>query len=124
MEYIPGKVHESLTTPKYILIGGCFNIPYYKVRLRDANFNDNTDCIELEKGDIIKIRYFKYEDASTAYTYVDGYYRNNEFFEYNIESVVSMEFIYINMDSNKIFEDVTNSFIRDNKLKQILNETN
>ena len=68
------------------------------------------------------VRYFKHRVDATAYSYIDGYYNNdNEFIEINQESILSADFIKINDANDVLFNDITKIFKRDQTIDKILN---
>jgi hypothetical protein len=88
---------------------------------------DETVTIELSKGDIVVVRFFKSSPTSEAYTYLERViYNNGDVVEYKTESIISKALIEKNLDPGKVenkswlFSDVTKAFERDKKIEKIL----
>lgn len=124
MKYIPGVIHQKYQRVQAIQLNNGFNFLCLKegIRNEDHNFNDESqyEIIELQKNDIFLVQYFKKNLLSTAYTF---FIKHNDK-EINLESIVSREFIEVNLTERKengIFTDITRQFVRDQRLNQILN---
>jgi hypothetical protein len=88
---------------------------------------DETVTIELSKGDIVVVRFFKSSPTSEAYTYLERViYNNGDVVEYKTESIISKALIEKNLHPGKVenkswlFSDVTKAFERDKKIEKIL----
>jgi len=88
---------------------------------------DETVTIELSKGDIVVVRFFKSSPTSEAYTYLERViYNNGDVVEYKTESIISKALIETNLHPGKaenkswLFSDVTKAFERDKKIEKIL----
>lgn len=119
MEYKSYPMHEKMHMKKYFLIKDRFIVAYPKdIRLLDADSDSNYEYIELSKGDIITIKPFRYMVDTTLYCYLVCFYNNSNIrVDCGFETVLSLDFLLIN---EKIFEEVTESFIRDFKINDIL----
>jgi hypothetical protein len=127
MEYIPGDMHVSLHKVFYVDIGRSFTISLCKERyndLKDISDWDNLETIDLNKGDILKLRYFKPHVDSHLYTYVDSIIRNGDlsddikFEDIKKESIISQGFLELNLS---IFQKMDHRiFEREEKINQIL----
>ena len=123
MEYIPGQIHESLQKEHFFLV----NFDFSWINCRDKRWSemgsisdDETDAIELSKGDVVVVRFYKSSPTSESYTYLERViYNDGDCVEYNIESIISREFMLIN---KKAFIDLTKLFERDKKINSIINE--
>lgn len=131
MQYIPGNIHESLQKEHFFLVNLNFSwINCKDKRLSDMNDSldwEETDTIELTEGDIIAVRFFKSSQTSSAYIYLERvYYNDGDTHEYKIESTTSLALIERNLNPNKfgnkswLFTDITEIFIRDKKIEDIL----
>ena len=125
MEYIPGIIHESFQKPHYYEVLNDFVISICDIRNSELKtMDDYEECttdITLEKGYIICLKYFKYSQTSTAYSYFVGYI-NGLYHEVNSETILSREFVTLNsteMDG-KLFTNITKQVERDNKINLIL----
>ena len=131
MNYIPGQIHENFQKEHFFLI----NSDYSWLNCGDKRWCemsnskdwDETDIIELSKGDIVVVRFFKSSPTSEAYTYLERViYSNGDVTEYKKESIISLALIESNLDPGKVqnkswlFTDVTKSFERDKKIETIL----
>jgi len=131
MNYIPGQIHENLQKEYFFLIN--FDFSWSNCRdkrwneMSESKYLDETDTVELSKGDIIVVRFFKSSPTSGAYTYLERViYNNGDVTEYKTESIISLALIEKNLDPEKfenkswLFTDVTKSFERDKKIETIL----
>ena len=89
--------------------------------MRDINDWDETDTIELSKGDVVVVRFFKSSPISETYTYLEKViYNNDDIIEYKTETIISREFILVNCEKSDkekyLFTHVTKSFERDKKI--------
>ena len=131
MDYIPGQIHESFQKDHFFLI----NNDFAWINCRDKRWGDmkssidwdETMTIELSKGDVVVVRFFKSSPTSDAYTYLERVvYNNGDVVEYKTESIISKGLIEKNLDPGKVqnkswlFSDVTKSFERDKKIEKIL----
>jgi hypothetical protein len=88
--------------------------------LRNINdWDDLTYTLDLEKGDIICVRFFRQDQNATTYTYLDFYVRDEERFDINSETILSMDMIFINPS---LFDNITLQYNRDIKIEDILND--
>ena len=147
MEYIPGIIHESLQQIRAIQINsgsdnagihGDFtrkhtdvNDVFYFLTLREGiRYGDcdvriwpaadetQMESVPLRGGDIILIKYFRTKTSPDMVFLVS---KNGE--PINRESIISKEFIDVNLTDRKIngiFTDITRQFIRDERLNQII----
>jgi hypothetical protein len=131
MNYIPGYLHEKLQNEFFFLI----NNDFAWINCRDKRWGDmkssidwdETVTIELSKGDIVVVRFFKSSPTSEAYTYLERViYNNGDVVEYKTESIISKALIEKNLHPGKVenkswlFSDVTKAFERDKKIEKIL----
>ena len=84
-------------------------------------------AIDLSKGDVIVVRFFKSSPTLSAYTYLERViYNNGDVTEYKTESIISLGLVEKNLDTEKfenkswLFTDVTKSFERNKKIETIL----
>ena len=131
MNYIPGQIHEKLQKECFFLVNNDFSWSNCRDKrwgdMRDIEDWDETDTIELSKGDIVVVRFFKSSPTSEAYTYLERViYNNGDVVEYKTESIISKALIEKNLDPGKVenkswlFSDVTKAFERDKKIEKIL----
>jgi len=131
MDYIPGYLHEKLQREHFFLINNDFvwsNCgPKRLSEMSDSKDWDETVTIELSKGDIVVVRFFKSSPTSEAYTYLERViYNNGDVVEYKTESIISKGLIEKNLHPGKaenkswLFSDVTKAFERDKKIEKIL----
>ncbi len=131
MDYIPGQIHEGFQKENFFLVNNNFvwsNCgPRRYSEMSDSKHWDDTEVIELSKGDIIVVRFFKNNSTSSAYSYLERViYNNGDVVEYKTESIISLAFIEKNLNpeivKNKswLFTDVTKSFERDKIIESIL----
>jgi hypothetical protein len=131
MNYIPGQIHESLQKEHFFLINNDFSWSNCRDKrwgdMRGISDWDETDTIELSKGDIVVVRFFKSSPTSDAYTYLERViYNNVDVTEYKTESIISLALIEKNLDPGKVenkswlFTDVTKSFEREKKIDSVL----
>jgi len=131
MDYIPGHLHEKLQKENFFLV----NLDFSWTNCRDKRLSemkdmsdwDETDTIELSKGDVIVVRFFKSSPTSSAYTYLERViYNDGNITEYKTESIISLGLIEKNLDPGKVenkswlFTDITKSFERDKKIESVL----
>jgi len=123
MEYLPGIIHEDIQKVNYFQVLCDFNIPLYDGRFDNNDTYQSTRTLELGGNEILKIRWFKPEKSQTVYTYIDGYYKDNIYYEIKRECAMSRDFVCIN---TIILNDISESFEREMKINLILeiNETN
>jgi hypothetical protein len=129
MDYIPGHIHENLQKEHFFLINQDFvwlNCgPKRFSEMSDSKDWNETESIDLSKGDIISVRFFK--SFSTSYTYLERViYNNGDVIDYKTESIISLALIENNLDHGEVqnkswlFTDVTKEFERDKKIEIIL----
>jgi len=124
MEYWPKHIHEKYQQFHYYEILNDFTISVLdNARFIDLNnitdWDDLTYTLDLEIGDIICVRFFKSDQNATAYTYLDFYVRDEERFDINSETILSMDMIFINTD---LFDNVTLQYKRNLKIENILHD--
>ena len=124
MEYLPKHIHEKYQQFHYYELLNDFTISVLdNARFIDLNnindWDDLTYNLDLEKGDIICVRFFKSDQNATAYTYLDFYVRDEERFDIESETILSMDMIFINKD---LFDNITLQYNRDIKIEDILND--
>ena len=121
MNYIPGQIHENFQKEHFFLINNDFvwsNCgPKRLSEMSDSKDWDDTLSIDLVKGDVISVRFFKSSPTSEAYTYLERVYNGEGVVEYKKESMISFGFIQFNKE---IFMDITKAFERDKKIETIL----
>jgi hypothetical protein len=122
MDYIPGHLHEKLQNEFFFLISNDFAWtncgPRRLNEMSDSKDWDETETIDLVKGDVISVRFFKSSPMSESYTYLERVYNNSDVIEYKTESIISFGFIQYNKDT--LFTDITKSFKRDIKIESVL----
>ncbi len=121
MNYIPGQIHENFQKKHFFLINNDFvwsNCgPKRLSEMSDSKDLDDTAAIDLVKGDVISVRFFKSSPTSVTYTYLERVYNGECVVEYKKESIISFGFIQSNKE---IFMDITKAFERDKKIETIL----
>ena len=131
MEYIPGQIHESFQKEHFFLINHDFAWtncgPRRLNEISDSKDWDETESIELSKGDVVVVRFFKGRPISEAYSYLERViYSNGDIIEYKTESIISLALFEKNLDPGKfenkswLFTDITKSFERDKIIESIL----
>lgn len=127
VDYIPGVIHETFQNKHYYEVKNDFiAIVCNDIRFSEL-FNDydtQTSDLELIKGYVLSVRYFKYKVDATVYAYIEGYYDNNDnYIEINQETILSFDFFKINDTSEGgiLFTDITQIYERDKKIEKILN---
>lgn len=131
MDYIPGHLHEKFQKEHFLLVNLDFSWTNCRDKrwgdMRDIGDWDETDTIELSKGDVIVVRFFKSSPTSETYTYLERViYNDGNITEYKTESIISLGLIEKNSDPGKVenkswlFTDVTKSFERDKKIESVL----
>jgi hypothetical protein len=122
MDYIPGYLHEKLQNEFFFLINNDFvwsNCgPKRLSEMSDSKDWDDTVDIDLVKGDVISVRFFKSSPTSESYTYLERVYNGEGVVEYKKESIISFGFIQSN--TGYLFLDITKAFERDKKIETIL----
>lgn len=120
MTYIPGNIPQKIQKQRCYLIENNFIIGLCKKRFADINtqvdYDTEVDHIDLNKGDIIYLRLFRYGYTS-LYCYIDSVITDGLKKDYNTESIISVGFIELN---GSIFRDITKSIERDKKILDIL----
>jgi hypothetical protein len=135
MNYIPGQIHEKLQKEHFFLVNSDFSWSNCRDKrwgdMRDISDWDETDTIELSKGDVVVVRFFKSSPTSEAYSYLERViYNNGDVTEYKTESIISLGLIEKNLYPGKadpvvenkswLFTDVTKAFERNKKIETIL----
>ena len=131
MNYIPGQIHQNFQKEHFFLINNDFAwINCSDKRWDDMKSSidwDETVTIELSKGDIVVVRFFKSSPTLSAYTYLERViYNNGDVVEYKTESIISKALIEKNLHPGKaenkswLFSDVTKAFERDKKIEKLL----
>jgi hypothetical protein len=122
MEYLPKHIHEKYQQFHYYEILNDFTMSVLdNARFIDLNnvndWDDLTYNLDLEKGDIICVRFFKSDQNASAYTYLDFYVRDDERFDIESETIISKDLIFIN---TSLFDNITLQYNRDIKIENIL----
>ena len=131
MNYIPGQIHEKLQKEHFFLVNSDFSWsncgPKRLGEMSDSKDWDDTVAIDLSKGDVIVVRFFKSSPTLSAYTYLERViYNNGDVTEYKTESIISLGLVEKNLDPGKVenkswlFTDVTKSFERNKKIDSVL----
>jgi len=124
MDYVPGLIHDFYQRSRYYCLLSdfswinCNNDLRWNKMLYSKDW-DNLDTIDLKVGDIIGIRYYKPSDSSGLYVYLDYVISGGVCIYYYVESIISKDFIDINVG---IFSDITLSFNRDKKIGVLLDK--
>ncbi len=113
MEYISGQIHESFQRLRYVELLIDFNIPILEERWVNSTADTNYPLLELTKGDILAIRFFKPSDVSPGYTYIESVIKVDGSEKVKRESSLSRIFVEYNTDNNVLFRDITKQFDRD-----------
>ena len=124
MEYIPGPVHESFQKIHALEVLNDFIVPILVKRWNESNLIDDksTETLNLVKGDIILVRFFKPGDtSSTCYSYIESLITKGDEHKIFRECCLSREFVVQNTINEALFNVVTKQYERENKLNQILN---
>lgn len=124
MDYWPKHIHEKYQQFHYYELLNDFTISVLdNARFIDLNnindWDDLTYTLDLEKSDIICVRFFKSDQNATAYTYLDFYVRDQERFDIRSETILSMDMIFINKD---LFDNITLQYKRNLKIENILHD--
>ena len=124
MDYWPKHIHEKYQQFHYYELLNDFTMSVLdNARFIDLNnvndWDDLTYNLDLEKGDIICVRFFKSDQNASAYTYLDFYVRDDERFDIESETIISKDLIFIN---TSLFDNITLQYNRDKKIKNILND--
>ena len=131
MDYIPGYMLEISQREHFFLTNNDFVWLNCRERrwseMEDISDWNELDTVELSKGDVVVVRFFKSSPTSEAYTYLERViYNNGDVVEYKTESIISKGLIEKNLYPGKVenkswlFTDVTKSFERDKKIETIL----
>ena len=116
MDYIAGQIHEILQKENFFVMNSSFSwINCRDKRLHNSDWGE-TDIIELSKGDVIVVRFFKSKPTLTAYTYLERVIYSDKTIEYKKESSISKDLIDVNPD---LFTDVTKAFTRNNRIEDL-----
>jgi hypothetical protein len=128
MDYEPGILHEFYQTSNYFSVGFDFTISACKENFRLKNlstlddYDNYTENVDLVKDDVIKIKYFKSNSESLPYVYLESVIRSNgDIIDYNLETILSKNFMDHNTENSVLFTEVTKIYQRDKKINQILN---
>ena len=125
MEYIQGFVHDSFAKSHYydynmdLILVVCNNVGYYGI----DEYDRESFGLDVSKGFIISVKFFKTKEDSSAYCYLDGYYDlDGNYTQVNQETIMSREFVMANSEEvgGKLMIDVTKKFERDKKIDLIL----
>jgi len=125
MEYIQGFVHDSFAKPHYyefnmdFTLVVCNNVRYYGI----DDYDRESYGLDVGKGFIISVKFFKTKEDSSAYCYLKGYYDlDGNYIKVNQETIMSREFVMANSEEvgGKLMIDVTKKFERDKKIDLIL----
>lgn len=125
MEYIQGFVHDSLAKPHYyefnmdFTLVVCNNVRYYGI----DDYDRESYGLDVGKGFIISVKFFKTKEDSSAVCYLEGYYDlDGNYTQVNQETIMSREFLMANSEEvgGKLMIDVTKKFNRDKKIDLIL----
>lgn len=124
MEYLPKYIIEKYQQFHYYELLYDFTMSVLdNSRFIDLNnindWDDLTYNLDLDKGDIICVRFFRTEQFATAYTYLDFYIRDDERFDINQETIISKDLIFKN---TSLFDNITLQYNRDIKIEDILND--
>lgn len=125
MEYKPGIIHESFQKIHAIEMLQDFNIPVLKKRWSDTNLidDDSTIILNVSKGDILTVRFFKPSTTSTTYTYIEKLITGSTEHLIMSECTLSREFVVKNtqeLHNGVLFSVVTKQYERDKKIESIL----
>ena len=131
MNYIPGQIHQSFQKEHFFLINNDFawsNCGLKRlVEMSDSKDWDDTVAIDLSKGDVVVVRFFKSSPTASTYTYLEKViYNNGDIVDYKTESIISLGLIEKNLNPGKVenkswlFTDVTKSFEREKKIDSVL----
>ena len=86
--------------------------------MSDSKDCDETESIDLSKGDTIVVRFFKGKPTSSTYSYLERViYQSGDTVQYKKESIISLDFILKN--TGYLFTDVTKSFERDKLIEML-----
>jgi hypothetical protein len=125
MEYIQGFVHDSFAKSHYyefnmdFTLVVCNNVRYYGI----DDYDKESYGLDVGKGFIISVKFFKTKVDSSAYCYLEGYYDlDGNYTQINQETLMSREFITFNSEEigGKLLVNVTKKFERDKKIDLIL----
>lgn len=99
-----------------------FNIPILKRRWCETNFldDDSTITLSVSKGDILVVRFFRPNDHSMSYTYIEKVITPNGENTIMSECALSTEFIVQNTLNKLLFIVVTQQYERDKKIESLL----
>jgi hypothetical protein len=122
MDYITGILHESLQKEHYFQIESDFTwINCKGKRLSELNsskdYEEFTNSIDLIKGDILVIKFFK--TTTDCYVYLEKIERDNILTFFKTETLISKGLIDCNP---KIFRDISLSIKREYKINKILDD--
>jgi len=132
MIYIPGIIHESFQKSHYYLLKS--NFFWSNCTKRYSEFNEISDwdnfthTIELLEGDIIQVKFFKfnqvyntYKFSQDAHCYLEKVIRRDGSEEiYNTESTTSLNFLEHNIGNEKLFQSADRIINRDNIIDTLL----
>jgi len=131
MNYIPGQIHQSFQKEHFFLINNDFAWsncgPKRLGEMSDSKDWDDNVAIDLSKGDVVVVRFFKSSPTASTYTYLEKViYNNGDIVDYKTESIISLGLIEKNLNPGKVenkswlFTDVTKSFEREKKIDSVL----
>jgi len=128
MEYIPGIIHELFQKTHYYLLRSDFS--WSNCNKRYSEFNEISDWdnytteVKLLEGDIIALKFFKYNQDISTHCYLEKViHKNGDEEIYNKESTISFNFLEHNLDRDKsLFQSADKIINRDKNINLILNE--
>lgn len=128
MKYLPGIIHESLQKPIYYQSNIEFIITLIDEgkRLHDlinaSDYDLYSSSFELEIGDIMKVRLFRYKLDQRPWIYIEEILRRGEIIKIELESILNWAFIQQNTKSG-CFTDVSKIIERDEKIIEIISSS-
>ena len=130
MDYIPDQIHENFQKEHFFLVNSDFAWtncgPRRLNEMSDSKDWDETETIDLVKGDVISVRFFKSSPMSESYTYLEKVWSKGDMIEYKKETVISLALIEKNLDPGKfpnkswLFSDAKKIIERERKLESLL----
>lgn len=125
MEYIPGTIHESFQKLHALELLNDYNLPILQQRWSESNLIDDNsvNSLELLKGAVILVRFFKPSDCSTSYTFIESILSGDMEIKVMSETTLSREFVVQNTINDVLFYVVTKQYERDKKINSILDES-
>lgn len=120
MEYLPGSNDDESTyyyeIENELIMIVCNNIRYEDIKI-STDYDIHTYDLELNKGDIIYVKYFNHKKDMFRNIYLIGYKRDDIYTPINNETILSKGFIRVN---TMFFNDITKQIQRDNKIDKII----